>query len=138
MRRTVQAPSNRSLVRGSGADSGDSYLNKLVKYVPVEGLAPFIPIAAIAQGNDLLLWITFTTTLIVGLALIIAQARGEKTRAWYWPFVVVSFFAWSTGASEDFRALLGATDTFGAWLLGLTTVALPALDSALETVFPAR
>jgi hypothetical protein len=40
MHRTVRAGSNRGFLRT--ADDSDSYLNKLVKYVPVEGLAPFI------------------------------------------------------------------------------------------------
>ena len=134
MRRTVRSGSSARLIRAG--DGGDSYLNKLVKYVPVEGLAPFIPIATLAGDNDARLWITFGVTLVVGLALIIAQARDENPRLWYWPFVVIAFFAWSVGASEEFRELLEASDTFGAWLLGLTAVALPALDSALETIFP--
>lgn len=81
---------------------GDTYLSKLVKYVPVEGLAPFLPIAAFATG-DVQRWLVFAVSLVVGLALIIAQAgkKGEWPPVWYWPFVVIAFCAWSMGPARS-------------------------------------
>ena len=137
MSRTVVAGSPAGFTRSS--TDGDGYLSKLVKYVPVEGLAPFIPIAALASGKGQLV-LAFVVSLVAGLLLIVAQVRknDEKPRVWYWPFVVLAFAAWSTGASSDFRELLDVSEQTGAFYLGLTSVALPVLDSALDAVFPRR
>jgi hypothetical protein len=136
IRTVVAGAPTRFITPPVDGDQGDTYLAKLVKYVPVEGLAPFLPIAAFATGT-VLRWAVFAVCLIVGLALIVAQARkkGESPPVWYWPFVVVAFCAWSVGASQEFRELLGVSDQTGAVILALTATALPALDSALDGIF---
>ena len=133
----------RGVHSGSGrfaAASGtnDSYLNKLVKYVPVEGLAPFLPLATVVANEDALLVVTFVVALLLGLLLIAVQVKeaAEKPRAWFWPFVVIAFIAWSVGASQEFREMLGVSQAIGGWLLGLTAAALPAFDSGLEKLRP--
>lgn len=122
----------------TSSDESDSYLSKLVKYVPVEGLAPFLPLAATADGSDLRLWITFIVALLVGGSLIAVQVKADqrKPRGWFWPFVIVSFAAWSVGASESFRGLLEVSEDAGGWFLGLAAVSLPALDTAFEKLWP--
>jgi hypothetical protein len=134
MNRTVR-PGNPGLRAASSDD--DSYLNKLVKYVPVEGLAPFIPIATLAM-DGWKLWLTFAVALVIGVLLIAVQARSqaEPPRGWFWPFVVVAFCAWSVGASEEFRSLLNVSSSTGGWLLALTAATLPAADSGLEKLWP--
>lgn len=136
MNRTVIAGAPTSFITPPTGGQGDTYLSKLVKYVPVEGLAAFLPIAAFATGT-VLRWTVFAVSLLVGVALIIAQARqkGEWPPLWYWPFVVIAFCAWSVGASQEFRDLLGVTDQVGAVVLALAATALPALDSALDAIF---
>lgn len=121
-------------------ETDDSYLNRLVKYVPVEGLAPFIPVAAMAGDKDMQLWITFLATLLVGVVLIAAQTKNQtpRPRLWFWPFVVIAFVAWSVGASEEFRGLLEVSSESGGWFLALVAVVLPALDLGLETLFPPK
>lgn len=118
----------------------DGFLAKLVKYVPVEGLAPFLPLAATAGDAVVRLWITFIVALIVGVVLIAVQVKKSKkrSRGWFWPFVVIAFAAWTVGASEAFRDMLNVSEEAGGWFLGLTAAALPLLDSGLETLMPAK
>lgn len=132
MVRSVVARGGSGFVASS--DDSDSYLAKLVKYVPVEGLAPFLPLAATVKDSDARLWITFAVALVVGLVLIGVQVResSERPRIWFWPFVLVSFAAWSVGASETFRTMLDVSEDAGGWFLGITAITLPALDTGLE------
>lgn len=134
LERAVIPGSDQGVLRSSV--ESDSYLSKLVKYVPVEGIAPFLPLATMANDSVIRLWITFVVALIVGLALIGAQVVGaeQRPRVWFWPFVIVSFGAWSVGASQEFREMLGVSQSAGSWFLGLAAGALPALDTGLEKI----
>lgn len=136
MYRTVRP--GTSSFRTSSTDD-DSYLSKLVKYVPVEGLAPFIPIATLA-GSGLKLWVTFVAALALGILLIAVQAKqgNENPRGWFYPFVIIAFCAWSVGASEEFRDLLNVSSSTGAWFLALTAAVLPAADAGLEKLRPPK
>ena len=119
-------------------------LGKLAKYVPAEALAPFLPFAAIIDDRPELLWFTWGVCLAVGLLLIAVQvnAGGVWPRVWYWPMVLVAFGVWSVGASEPFRIMLDGAVGYdldaavGAYAIGLASVALPLVDSGLDSLFP--
>lgn len=118
----------------------DGFLDKLVKYVPVEGLAPLLPATALAGDHEVMLWVAFVASLLLGVVLILARAKSnnESPRRWYWLFVIIAFAAWSIGASEQFRGLLDIPDKVGAFALALTAGFLPAFDEALEKLFPKK
>ncbi|MEA3077005.1 MAG: hypothetical protein QOF60_1913 [Actinomycetota bacterium] len=116
-----------------GANGSDGYLEKLAKYVPVEGLAPFVAVAALA-GKDWQLWVSFGCALLLGIGLIAVQVKKqtEKPGMWFWPFVVIAFVAWSIGASDDFRKMLDVSVDTSNWILAISAVALPGFDSILD------
>ncbi len=116
----------------------DDYLAKLVKYVPVEGLAPAVLLAAGVHGNDTLVWVALATALLVGAVLMGARVKsqGTKPRLWFWPFMAIAFAVWVVGASTAFRDVLGVDAQVADFSLGLAAFALPLLDSGLATLFP--
>ena len=135
MYRTVR-PGNASLGRTNATD--DSYLNKLVKYVPVDAGALHSHCHArqgrLEAGGHVRSSPRDWATPPIAVQ---AKADSEKPRIWFWPFVVVAFCAWTVGASEEFRSLLSVSSSTGGWLLAIVAAALPAADAALEKLFPA-
>src|SRR5438094_2368376 len=123
MFRTVRPGSNTFGLFGT--NSKDGQLDKLVKYVPVEALAPAIGIAAAGKDNELLVKATFVVAVLLGGLIIAARSRAEHPRLWFWPFMLCAFIAWSLGASEEFRSLLGTNAQTGQWVLAIVAFALP-------------
>lgn len=126
-----------------GDPQKDGYLEKLTKYVPVEGLAPFVVIAS--GASDTRVVITLVASFVFALLVVIgatsaavSEKDGEWPRLWFWLFFLASYFAWAVGTSEEFREILGWDASGGAWLLGLTAVLIPAIDTALEQIWPKK
>lgn len=116
----------------------EGYLSRLGKYVPIEGLAPALPLAASAGGGAQV-WTVWIAALVVGVALMLSQIKkdGDRPRAWFWPLVLVAFFLWTIGVSENFRDIwFDIGEASAAWWLGLGAFLIPGLDMLFETFWP--
>lgn len=114
----------------------DTYTERLVKYVPAEVLAFFVPISTQVGDNKVLLWVT----LVVGIAGTIGylylharkQAAEEKTGWYFYPLAAIAFLAWAIGTNEQVAGLVGLSQSSRGVILGLCVFAIPLLDEILS------
>jgi hypothetical protein len=148
MPRTVVPPVRyRSSSNDSSADArtdggarptgGDGLPERLVKYVPAETLAFFVPLAsAIGGDRDVLL----VTVLAVGLAGTVGYLwlHGQRAEPDVRPlphFYVLSalaFLAWAIGTSGNVSALVRLDQVAAGVVLGLAVFLIPLLDEVLN------
>jgi hypothetical protein len=135
----VVPPSPATTRRAGGGQDGDALPEKLVKYVPAETLAFFVPVAA-ALGTSRDGWL---------VAAIVVAALGTVGYLWqnaqqlkptqrplghFYVLAVVAFCAWAVGTSGSVADLLGADDIVGSVLLGFAVFLIPLADGVLNTL----
>lgn len=111
----------------------EGYLDRISKFVPIEGLAPVIPLS-VAAGSLVQLWVLWFVGLAAAIGLIFLQENEEAERPgiWFWPMVVISFFVWTLATSSGFRGMFGdISEEMAVWFLGLAAFGLPIFDLAL-------
>ena len=135
MPRTVVPP-----VRLRGADSatagGDSFPERLVKYVPAETLAFFVPIAALL-GDDHRPWLIAALAVgvlgTVGYLLQTAPADpDERPRPHYYVLACLAFLSWAIGTTPAVAALIHIDQTGAAFVLAVAVFLTPLADGLLN------
>jgi hypothetical protein len=137
MPRTVVPPVQ---FRGPGGvlpGGGDGLPERLVKYVPAETLAFFVPLAA-ALGPDRGPWlITIVVAGAVGTAGYLWVA-GQRTRPderplpHFYVLAILAFLCWALGTSGGVAGLVGLDQTEAGVVLGLAVFLIPLLDEVLN------
>lgn len=132
MPRTVVPPVR---FRGAAERSvgGDGLPERLVKYVPAETLAFFVPTAAaIGAERDTLLVVVLVVALVgtIGYLWLAGQraAEDERPLPHFYVLAGVAFLCWAIGTSANVSALVGMDTTTGGVVLGLAVFAVPLLD----------
>lgn len=141
MSRTVVPRSEQ--VRGSGGDVGEPLPEKLVKYVPAEVLAFFIPAtAAIGNGREGLLWAAILLAAAGTPAYFYVHAQSLSTqkrpRWFFYVLAVISLLAWAVGTSAHTANLLGLDDVAAGFVLTAAVFIVPLVDSLLDLMMPRR
>jgi hypothetical protein len=117
----------------------DGYAAQLLKYVPAEILAFFIPAAAAAKGNSKLSWVVF----VAGLAATVGYLRfhaeplpaEQRPPLHFYALAAAAFVFWAMGSSDTVRALFQVSDTTTEVLLGIAVLLLPLADWLLGKLF---
>lgn len=80
----------------------DEWGDKLVKYIPAEVLAFYIPAYALVEANAPLgPWIVFGLGLVGTVAYLVARAdRADPPRWYFYLLSAIAFIAWSIGTSS--------------------------------------
>ncbi|GAA1646917.1 hypothetical protein ACFQY4_16315 [Catellatospora bangladeshensis] len=136
MPRTVVPPVR---FRSSGANSGvggDGLPERLVKYVPAETLAFFVPLAAVIGPDRRPLLIAL---LCVGLAGTVGYLwlAGQKTAAderplpHFYALAAVAYLCWALATSPHAAALLGLDQVEAGVVLTLAVFLVPLADELL-------
>lgn len=106
----------------------DTYAERLVKYIPAEAMAFFLPTYALAD-SDAIRWLVLllaTAGDLVLLALSAAAARRgivaetetqRQARRYSYVLSIVAFFAWAVGTSDLGVQLFGLTEEVGRIIL---------------------
>lgn len=114
----------------------DSYPAKLVKYVPAEVLAFFVPIAAQVGDRKGLLWLCLVVGLggTVGYLWLLARQAKEVERPYPYFYVLaaLAFLGWAIGTNEHVAALIGLSQAVGSVVLSLCVFIIPLLDNILS------
>lgn len=115
----------------------DSYSERLVKFVPAEVLAFFVPAAANWADDDTALAVICIVGLIATPLYLWLRARDldEKRQghlAWYFTLSTVAFAAWALGTSAASSELLGLSPRTGTLILTLAAFLIPLLDEVFD------
>lgn len=149
----VRTPVNR-------AEYEDRYAAKLVKYIPAEVLAAFIPLIALANeikaSKEVWLWVTVG----IGAACTIGYSRWQSTdvlkkqieaahgewpqervdreykflqpHVYYYALALVAFAAWALATAQPARALIGMDATQSEFVVAAVALVLPLADVTLR------
>jgi hypothetical protein len=118
----------------SAADSApqDGYLQKLVKYVPAEVLAVFVPLSAAAKDSHWLAWVVVAAGAVatVGYLMYHASALPKKKQPKPYMYIIAlaAFFLWAGGTSETVRSLVNVSPVVAEVFLGLGALLMPLAD----------
>jgi len=136
MPRTVVPPSPNPALRSSPEGNGDRFPDKLVKYVPAETLAFFVPIAAaIGEERNALLCVVVAIGLVgTPIYLWIAASRlpqDQRPFFHFYPLAMLAFVAWALGTNAAVAKLVHL-DSFAAGIIfGCAVFIIPGLDQGL-------
>jgi hypothetical protein len=117
----------------AGTDPGDSYGEKLAKYVPAEVIAFFTPLAVfIGKDDPGLLWIVAAAGLLGTIIYLYRSARkapeGKKPLVYFYILACLSYVVWAVATSPLFE-IIGLTATQASVGLGITVFLVPGLDT---------
>jgi hypothetical protein len=110
----------------------DGYVDRLLKYVPAEILAFFIPAAAAAKADRRLSWTVFAVGLVATIGYLRYHAEAlpapQRPPLHFYALAAVAFVFWAMGSSEAVRELLKVSATTTEVLLGIAVLMLPLAD----------
>lgn len=136
MPRTVVPPVS---VRGAAAVGGDQLPEKLVKYVPAETLAFFVPAAAaLGSGRGVLL----VVVVVAGLAGTVGylwwagqRAKpGRRPLAHFYVLAGLAFLCWAVGTCPNVATTVGLDQVEAGVVLGLAVFLIPLADGVLTRI----
>ena len=137
-KQTETAPALERGTESGEQGNGDSIPEKLVKYVPAETLAFFVPAAA-ALGDDRDGWLIAVLLLAcvgsVGYLWVTSPPKddpAEKPLPHFYVLSVVAFVCWSITTSPSVADLLGIDDTIAAIILLAAVFLIPLIDSGFN------
>lgn len=122
----------------------DGYLDRLVKYIPGETLALWLPlaVAAAASSTPWLLWVVFAAGL--GATVLYLWLNGRKLPTdkrpmpHFYVLAAVAFVVWALGTSQPTADLFKLPADVANVLLGLGVLLIPGLDQLLEALLGTR
>jgi hypothetical protein len=127
---------SRSLYKGVNGSDADSYSGRLVKFVPAEVLAFFVPAAANWSDDESALTVIFITGLLATPLYLWVQGRDldpdRQPELWSYPLAVAAFFAWAVGTSAATSTHLGLSSRTGTLILALAAFLIPLLDEVAD------
>ena len=129
MPRTVVPPVS---LRGKKAVGGDQLPEKLVKYVPAETLAFFVPAAAaLGTGRRGLLIVV----VVAGLAGTVGylwwqgqRAKGKRPLPHFYVLAGLAFLCWAVGTCPNVATTIGLDQVEAGVVLGVAVFLIPLTD----------
>jgi hypothetical protein len=119
----------------------DDYSSKLVKYIPGEVIAFFVPAYALAaQVPELWArWLVLVLCVLGTVGYLFARASKEKPPRWYfYVLALLSFLAWAMGTSKVATELFRINDPGVVSKLIVTAAVflIPLADELLTRLLP--
>ena len=139
--RTV-VPRSRKL-RGAGDAQPDGFPQKLIKYVPAEVLAFFVPAtAALGPTREGLLWVAVAVAVIGTPGYLFLQSRAlspaEQPRLAFYALAVIAFLCWAVGTSTSVAGLVGLDEIEAGFLLAAAVFLVPLIDGVIDEIIDRR
>ena len=122
----------------------DGYLDRLVKYIPGETLALWLPLAAAAaaSGKPWLLWVVFAAGLGATVLYLWLNGRAlpadKRPMPHFYVLAAVAFVIWALGTSQPAADLFNLPGDVANVLLGLGVLLIPGVDQLLEALLGSR
>lgn len=145
MSRAILYAGESQRVRASGADGaegGDALPDKLVKYVPAEVLAFFVPTYAnLPESAHSWAWAVFAVGL-VGTVLYALATRlrdpGTIGPWYYYVLCAVAFVGWAVSATTVGTDLFGIDHAITPAILSTTVLLVPLIDELVTRLWVAK
>jgi len=118
-----------------GATEEDDYATKLVKYIPGEVLAFFLPAVAVAGTRPDLQWAAALIGLLATGGYLYVYNKRKKLptpKVWYVSLAMIAFIAWALGTSAPTRELVGMDDVIARFILLVAVLVIPGIDEWLS------
>jgi hypothetical protein len=111
----------------------DDYQQRLLKYIPAETIAFFVPISAAVGDKSRSGLVVITLVAIAGNVLysFIGKAPGGKTLPHYYVLSIIAFLVWALATDQSLADLIGLNKLWTSIILGCTVFILPGLDALL-------
>jgi len=128
-------PDRRIAFTAAGAPA-DTYASKLVKYVPAEVIAFYVPAYALMGKTAAGAAATLAVGAIATFAYLEWQARREdQKQPWsFYALAVLAFLGWALGISTVGTLLFGLTIEVSAFIMMVLVLAIPAVDGLTAPV----
>ena len=118
------------------AGSGDSFPERLVKYVPAETLAFFVPVAALLGSDRRALLIVALLVGVVGTVGYLLQTApsgpDERPRPHYYVLACLAFLAWAIATTPAVADLIHLDHVGAAFVLAVAVFLIPIADALLN------
>ena len=139
MPRTVVPPVRVDAGGPGGAirlEGGDDLPTKLVKYVPAETIAFFVPATAgIGSGRGALLLVVVVAGVIGTVAWLwykgSSQPEAQRPRAHFYVLSAIAFLVWAVATAPNVAALARLDSVTAGVLLLLAVFLIPLADGVL-------
>jgi peptidoglycan/LPS O-acetylase OafA/YrhL len=122
-----------------GGERPDRYFDKLLKYVPAEAIAFYLPFYEFSKDpeSDEWQWIVFAAAILGGFVYLLLRVDKEKKpRRFYYVIALLALLAWTIGTSTVGADLFGLSDKGSKIIVGIAAFALPGVDEALTRFLP--
>jgi hypothetical protein len=117
----------------------DSYSEKLLKYIPAEVIAFFLPAYALVQDPSkpkAYKWLALGFGLVGTLGYLKARADQENPPRWYFYILsAFSFMIWAVGTTQA-RELFGLEDDISKFFVLVGVFLIPLIDELLTKRSP--
>ncbi len=116
----------------------DEFGDKLVKYLPAEVVAFYVPIyALIPTAEDWARWLILAVAALGTLGHLLLRADpANPPRRYFFVLAVVAFLGWAIGTSTVGSDLLGMEEWLSKIVLLLVVFAVPLIDGLLTKYLP--
>src|SRR5260221_2301874 len=141
MRTVVYPHKSKVMGEAEGAEAvtvtnpGDSYTDKLAKYLPGEVIAFFAPLAAFVSGDQNLLIAIAAAGLVGTFIYLFNSAKNaepaKKPRPYFYVLACISFAVWAIATSQ-LATMIGLTAKASSVMLGITVFLVPGIDMLLS------
>ena len=141
--------SSREAAASAKADDGgeqqpDDYGDKLVKYIPAEVIAFFLPAYALAAKltdfSDRIGWLLVGIAIVGTVGYLLVKADKAKPSRWYFYLLaVLAFLGWAIGTTTEVAKLfnLPQPELSGKLVVFVTIFIVPLVDELLTRYLPA-
>ena len=124
----------------------DSYVTKIVKYVPAESIALTTGFFAAFSPGGWLMALCLTAFALANFGYLYGAAHvndnRDDTPPHFYVLATLAFFLWALATVNAVAAWAHLTGTSGgpqrAWILGLATTVIPMLDSVVKSRWPKK
>lgn len=126
----------RPRVRGNAPlpeAAADQYADKLVKYVPAEVLAFYLPAFALFEADAGRWAVAILGALGTVLWTLVAAKRNKTPLPWFYPtLALLAYAAWAIGVSALGTDVLGFSKEVATLIVLVAILAIPAVDELLS------
>ncbi|HEX5994945.1 MAG TPA: hypothetical protein VFY84_07360 [Jiangellales bacterium] len=124
-------------------EGGDDLPTKLVKYIPGETLAFFVPAAAlVGSERDGLLWAIALVGAVGTVAWLWYASRSEpiekRPRAHFFGLAVIAYAVWALATAPNLGELVRVDEVTAGVILMFGVFLIPVIDGILNSLTPAK